>query len=334
MSSQKCPACGLINWSSEESCKRCNAPLSELAGSPVFAPAPQPLLERDKPPRVLGLLLIVWGVLLGATGLILFAYTGITHAVLVGGTIIAVSGIVVMSGRREGAYLYFLSVAIMTVWLAKTESLPLAIACFFWQGLIGLLVAKRRFPVLAGLLILISCLALLAPFIVAGLLKPEQKVAWREFRPSQGLFSVNMPADPIADKPVVMNIQKYTMTKNCYESTIARQGGVVYCVADFSPPISVEKVTYENMLEAELNNLVGSSRSMLVSKRSTTVNGYPGLEFEMKPPENLALRSPKNFGKIFMNSDHYYFLMITASEGSELLAGKDGVLDPSLSYRP
>lgn len=334
MSSQKCPACGLINWSSEESCKRCNAPLHELDESPNVEPAWQSRVEAEKPSRVLGLLLIVWGVLLCATGLILFAYSGITHAVLVGGPIIAVSGILVMGGRRAGVYLYFLSVAIMAVWLAKTQSLPLAIGSSIWQGLIGLLVAKRRFPILAGLLILISCLSLLAPFIIAGLLKHEQKVAWREFRPSHGLFSVNMPADPIAQNPVVMNIQKYTMTKNCYESTIARQGGVVYCVADFSPPISVEKVTYEKMLEAELDNLVGSSRSILASKQSTTVNGYPGLEFEMKPPENVALRSPKNFGKIFMNSDHYYFLMITASEGSELLAGKDGFLNPSLSYRP
>jgi len=334
MSSQKCPACGLINWSSEESCKRCNATLQELSGSPNVEPAWQSRVEPEKPPRVLGVLLIVWGVLLFATGLFLFAYSGITHAVLVGGPIIAVSGILVMSGRRAGVYLYFLSIAIMAVWLAKTQSVPLAIGSSIWQGLIGLLVAKRRFPILASLLILISCLSLLAPFIIAGLLKPGQKVAWREFRPSHGLFSVNMPADPIAQNPVVMNIQKYTMTKTCYESTIARQGGVVYCVADFSPPISVEKVSYEKMLEAELDNLVGSSGSTLASKQSTTVNGYPGLEFEMKPPEKLRLAAPKNFGKIFMNSDHYYLLMITASEGSELLAGKDGFLNPSLSYRP
>ncbi len=127
MSSQKCPACGLINWSSEESCKRCNATLQELSGSPNVEPAWQSRVEPEKPPRVLGVLLIVWGVLLFATGLFLFAYSGITHAVLVGGPIIAVSGILVMSGRRAGVYLYFLSIAIMAVWLAKTQSVPLAI---------------------------------------------------------------------------------------------------------------------------------------------------------------------------------------------------------------
>jgi len=147
-------------------------------------------------------------------------------------------------------YLYFLSLAIMTVWLAKRK------ACL-WLSVVPF----GRVDWTAGGQEAISCSRRVAnsdlmpfparAFHYRGVVKAGPEVAWREFRPSHGLFSVNMPADPIAQNPVVMNIQKYTMTKTCYESTIARQGGVVYCVADFSPPISVEKVSYEKMLEAD-----------------------------------------------------------------------------------
>jgi len=52
----------------------------------------------------------------------------------------------------------------------------------------------------------------------------------------------------------------------------------------------------------------------------------------MKPPDNLALKSPKTFVKLFMNSDQLYVMQITASQTSELLAGKDMFLTPHFSY--
>jgi len=37
----------------------------------------------------------------------------------------------------------------------------------------------------------------------------------------------------------------------------------------------------------------------------------PGLEVEMKPPDNLALKSSKTFLKLFMNSDQLYVMQLT-----------------------
>jgi hypothetical protein len=220
----------------------------------------------------------------------------------------------------------------MCVWSAATKSLPVAIGSLIFPGLVGLMVAKRRFPILAGFLIVLSCVAFMAPFLIAGMLKPG-KVAWQDFRPAQGLFAVKMPSAPIAHDPQVKRVGSYTMTNHPYESLVRGQGSTIYVVVDFSPALSTERMSYEQMLEAELSSLVTRTSSTLVTKHPTTVNGYSGLEFELKPPENLALSSPKTFGKIFMNSEHLYLVGITASEASELLAGKDDFLNPTLSYR-
>lgn len=329
MSNQKCPDCGLVNWADATNCKRCEAPLQHMSlGGPVALSVHQ----EDRPARVLGVLMIIWGVVITGAALFILKVGGSVDPLLMGGPAILISGILVMRGHSAAMGLYFLGLIGTCVWTAATKTLPVAIVGFVFFGLIGLMVTKRRFPILAGLLMVLSCLAILAPFLIAGLLKPG-KVAWQDFRPAQGLFSVKMPSAPIAHDPRVERVGSYTMTNHPYESLVRGQGSTLYVVVDFSPALSTEKMSYEQMLDAELNGLVTRTSSTLISKRSITVNGYTGLEFELRPPEKLALSSPKTFGKIFMNSEHLYMMGITASEQSELLAGKDDFLNPMLSYR-
>lgn len=326
MSTQKCSNCGLVNWADAANCKRCDAPLQQFGVT-----AMRPSIQVDRPPRVLGFMIIIWGLLMFAAGLFLLRVGGTVHPIVLAGPVILISGILVMRGHVAAPGLYFLGIIGMCVWLAATKNAPFAIGSFIFPGLIGLLVAKRRFPILAGFLIVLSCVALLAPFLIAGMLGPS-KVVWRDFRPAHGLFTVRMPSEPRALDPIVKSVESYTMTNHRYESLIRGQGATLYVVVNFSPAISVEGVSYEEMLDLELNGMIKRTSSTLISKRSTTVNGYPGLEFELKPPDNLALASPRVFGKVFMNSEHLYVMAITASEGSELLASKDDFLNPTFSY--
>lgn len=332
MSSQRCPECGLLNWSDAESCKRCKALLQPIVDESPFLPGPQHNFETEKPARVLGLLMMIWGLLITVAGLFLYTVGGIVDPVLLGGPVILVSGILVMRGQSAAMGLYFVGLAGMLLWSAATKGVPVAIATLIFPALVGLMVAKRRFPILAGSLIALSCLAFLGSFLLVGMLKPG-KVAWQDFRPAQGLFTVKMPSAPVAHDPLVERVGAYTMTNHPYESQVRGQGSTLYIVIDFSPALSTERMSYEQMLEAELSGLVKRTSSTLVSKHAVTVNGYSALEFELRPPAKLALASPRTFGKIFMNSEHLYLMGITASEGSELLAGKDDFLNPAFSYR-
>ena len=271
MSSQRCPECGLLNWSDAESCKRCKAAFQPIVDESPFIPAARADFETEKPARVLGVLMIIWGLIITGAALFIYRVGGSVHPVILAGPAILISGVLVMCGNSAAMWLYFLGLAGTFVWTAASQSVPVAIGGVIFFGLIGLMIAKRRFPILAGCLIVLSCLGFLAPFLVAGMLTPS-KVAWQDFRPAEGLFSVKMPSAPKAHDPQVERVGSYTMTNHPYESLVRGQGSTLYVVVDFSPAISTEKVSYEQMLEAELSGLVKRTSSTLISKRSITVS--------------------------------------------------------------
>ena len=190
----------------------------------------------------------------------------------------------------------------------------------------------RRYPVLAGLLIVLSCVLVIGTFAAIGMLRRHSRVSWRSFRPEQTFFTVQMPSEPIVRDPIVSQHGPYMLTKRIYESRITGQGAAVYIIVNYMPAIPTDRVSYEEMLEAELNAAAAVTSSTVVSKQSITVSRYKGLEAELKPPANLALKSPKTFIKLFMNSDQLYVMQITATQKSELLAGKDIFLTPQFSY--
>jgi hypothetical protein len=246
MSNQKCPDCGLVNWADATNCKRCNAPLEPVTWD---GPVGLSSIHDDRHGRVLGVLMIIWGVTMSAAALFLFKVGGIVDPLLLGGPVILISGILVMRAHSAAMGLYFLGIVGMVVWTAATKSVPVAIGCFIFPSLVGLMVAKRRFPVLAGFLIVLSCLAFLTPFLIGGMLQPT-KVAWRDFRPAQGLFTVKMPSEPTERDSSVNHIGSYTSTGHMYESPIRGQGATLYIVCDFSPALSTEGVSYQEVLEA------------------------------------------------------------------------------------
>ena len=98
------------------------------------------------------------------------------------------------------------------------------------------------------------------------------------------------------------------------------------------PSLSPGRVSYEEILDGEVNAIAAGTSSTVLSRKRITVSGHTGLEVEMKPPDNLALKSPKTFIKLFMDSDHLYMMQLTATQPSELLDGKDTFLTPQFSF--
>ena len=314
---QKCPGCGLINWSDAEECKRCKAPLQPLGEADAFT-STMPVFEQEKPATVLGTLMIIWGALALTSGLYVLTFGAVTH-VLVLGPAILVSGIAVVRGRQSGMALYFVGVLVMFFWLFSEGRVVLAIGSFLYAGLIGLLVTKRRLPILAGALIVFSSVAFVGAMMLPTLLRAD-KVAWRSFQPSHGMFSLQMPSEPNARDPKVEQKNGYVLTKHIYESRVKGQGGALYVVVEITPALPVsETSSYEKILDAELTNFLKNTNSTLVSKSQLDFHGHQGLMFEVKPPQNLALEKPRSFGRIFMNSNHLYLMNLTATESSELM---------------
>ena len=328
MSSQKCPSCGLVNWSDAPECKRCRAPIQPGEEGYAFR---QPIVfEEEKPATVLGVLMIIWGALLLIGGLYLLTFGHASH-VLVFGPATLISGVSVARGRQSMMGLYFLGIVVMLLWAGSQGKVGVALSGSLFGAIIGLLVIKRRLPILAGFLIVLSCLGTLGALAIPILLKPGN-VAWRDFRPPEGMFSVQMPAEPVArDWGVEQLANGYRMKKSSYEARVRGQGSALFFVVEYLPslPPVADTSVYEKALEAELNNILNNTKSTLRSKEKIKVNGYYGLSYQLNPPENLAMDRPVSTGKIFMNAGHLYVMQLTASESSELLAGKDRFLTPS-----
>ena len=141
MSSIKCPHCGLANFTSAVTCKRCNNILASAPGQSTnygdgaFAPSSAELT----PPRTLGSLLTVLGSVLALAGVYLLTL-GSSPYFLVAGIGIAASGALIAYGKLAGVYLYFSTFAIMVVWsLIETKGEP------------GKLLPRIAVPALIGL---------------------------------------------------------------------------------------------------------------------------------------------------------------------------------------
>lgn len=188
------------------------------------------------------------------------------------------------------------------------------------------------FPVLKVILCVVGGLVLLAAIGGGGaaLLKPSSKVKWREFHPSGSMMSVMMPSEPKTREPIVTPMTGGTMTNRMYTSTVFGQGSALLCVVDYSMNFSDYDMPYEKALDAELDDLLRRTNSTLISKRSISLGGFPGLEFEIKPPGNVTPKVEKSYGKMFITRNQLYFLSITATENSELLRGKDKFLNPTV----
>lgn len=114
--------------------------VSPYGGPPAFPP-PQNAPVRAKPPRVLGVLLAVWGLCLSLGAVIILALSGEASPLVVGGPAILTSGVFVAVGRKAGVFVYFAGIIGMGVWMAvETGSI--------WQG-----VGRMIFGILIGLLL-------------------------------------------------------------------------------------------------------------------------------------------------------------------------------------
>jgi len=123
MTNLKCPHCGLINFASAVACKRCGVELSPAAS---FAGGHQASYARAyeaeapaaelAPPRTLGVLLTILGVLLSFAGAYLLALGHPSPYFMVIGVGIAVSGYLIASGKRSGMYMYYATYLVIVAW--------------------------------------------------------------------------------------------------------------------------------------------------------------------------------------------------------------------------
>lgn len=155
MTNLKCLHCGLVNFPTAVACKRCDADLAPVASYAAGHPsaysgahtyetaAPAASLT---PPRTLGILLTILGAVLACAGTFFLFSSRPTAYFLVVGVGIAVSGLLIGSGKRAGMYMYLATFGVILVWsIVETggETRQL-MPRLFLPALIGLHIATEK----------------------------------------------------------------------------------------------------------------------------------------------------------------------------------------------
>jgi hypothetical protein len=184
--------------------------------------------------------------------------------------------------------------------------------------------------VLAGVGALLV-LAVIAVGVVSVVLvaKSHSRVAWQEFQPGEQGLSVMMPGPPTAHEPVVTPLSIGEMKNYMYTSTVIGQGSVLFGMVVFPANFDNLKIA-DKVLDGELDNMLKGSDSTLVSKSGFDEGEIKGLAFEFKPPGNVIPRVDRGFGKMYLTKNRLYFLTIVAKDNSELFAGKEKFLKPTI----
>ncbi|HJZ81200.1 MAG TPA: zinc finger Ran-binding domain-containing protein [Pyrinomonadaceae bacterium] len=191
---------------------------------------------------------------------------------------------------------------------------------------------KQTSPVLKILVgVFAGFLVLSGVGFTLGMLRERSRVKWIEYHPENIDLTVMMPNEPTRLEPITTPLTRGSMTNHRFSSVVTGQGAAVFGFVDY---VGIEFPNDEvktRALEAELNSFLKHSNSTLITKKSITYSGMQGLEFEVRPLDNLSLRNSHSYGRLLLSETRLYFLTITAAEGSELLAGKDKFLNPLMS---
>ena len=164
----------------------------------------------------------------------------------------------------------------------------------------------------------------------------RHKIGWQEFRSADG-GSVMMPSQTKTQEAIITSTPIGNVTAKVHTSALMGQGSVLFCVYTLpatrsaANPSGIQHEQLPGILDDQLNAVVTNTNSTLVSKKSVILGSNPALEFELRPPGNSNVKAARGFGKLFFVGGHEVLLLITASEGSDLLAEKEVFLNPPQS---
>jgi hypothetical protein len=159
MKSIKCPSCGLTNWSTTESCKRCAQPLGSgnapagnyPAQSDYFESNHRQMANHPSPPEgkserlvSFGMLLIILGGILSALffGAMMRGVSWPLHFAILGVSILA-SGVVFCMKEWAAVYVYLGGFVLAAIVVFMTEDSQKFLASLAFPGLIGLFLLNK-----------------------------------------------------------------------------------------------------------------------------------------------------------------------------------------------
>lgn len=139
--------------------------------------------------------------------------------------------------------------------------------------------------------------------------------AWQEYKAPDESFTILMPTKPVESienpqAPSGIQLQMHISTAD-----MGVQGAYMVGYVDY--PDTFKKVSSETLLDAAANGAINRSGATLVSKKSITFDGYPGVELEMLPPAEAPPGMGHAFSRIYWLPPRLYMTFAGGPDSTE-----------------
>jgi hypothetical protein len=147
---------------------------------------------------------------------------------------------------------------------------------------------------------------------------------WQEYQSEDKSFSVSMPTKPVetvqsrstATGQLPMHVMTGRMSQDGFY-------GVAY--ADY--PVASKSMSASTSLDAAAQGAVHHSGAELVSKKSITLDGYPGLELDMNIPEEKVPGGGQAACRIIWVAPRMYIVCVGGSNSSDIYSTRTKYFD-------
>ena len=172
--------------------------------------------------------------------------------------------------------------------------------------------------------ILIVLLVVIAAAMMAACDSKPDKPSWREYKSTAGGYTVQMPGDPrqsteSQDSPAGVVPVPMAIVD------LPGQGVCMVGYADYPPWAA--SLPVEQLLSQAAQKSLESTRSTFISQRTISLDGYQGVEVEMKPPEKKFTANGRAISRLYWVPPRLYMAIIAGPESEELFTNRSTFLD-------
>lgn len=177
-------------------------------------------------------------------------------------------------------------------------------------------VATKIVTLVIVLVVFYVITAVAVPFFLKKKTPDFTNLSWSDYRSPDGKFSISLPATPKESTRVVPspfgNVQAHLL-----EAEVSKAGNSMLLYADYpAEKINVpDELLYEMALSGTARN---QSLWMVGDRREVTLNGYKGIEADLKPVDSKAELSGTI--RIFWVSPRLYVMLAAGPETPEFKA--------------
>ena len=180
---------------------------------------------------------------------------------------------------------------------------------------------KTRGVIVLALLCLAAAVGI--PWYLKGSRSEFADISWREFKADDGAFSILVPQEP-QHKSLDQVTPQGSIKADMYLMVTPGKTQLVVGAIKFP---ATQSVPADQLFDRAFESMTGRTGAVIVGRRNIMLDGYQGVEWDIKPPENANLPNDKGVARLYWAAPTFYMVMIGGPDSPESAAARKKYLD-------